>query len=243
MATKRMFSMKIVDTDAFLDMPMSTQCLYFHLNMRADDDGFIGNPKRIQKLIGANDDDLKLLIAKRFVLTFDSGVIVIKHWRIHNTLRNDRYVETTYIEEKNMLSVKENKAYTDKKVDVSKMVPNCFQNGTTDIGLDKVLVLEEDKEKDKKETFSAVINGYTLNDLLKNALKDYVDMRNKMKGFTVRALKLNLNKLDDLSSDDSIKIKIVNQSVMNSWKSFYELKNNREEKQEKQEFNITKFDV
>ena len=82
-----MFSMKIVDSDAFLDMPMTTQCLYFHLNMRADDDGFVGNPKRIQRLIGASDDDLKLLIAKRFVLCFDSGVIVIKHWSMHNTIR------------------------------------------------------------------------------------------------------------------------------------------------------------
>ena len=79
MANKRMFTMHIVDSDAFLDMPLSTQALYFHLNMRADDDGFLGNPKRIQRLIGASDDDLKILIAKRFVLAFEDGVIVIKH--------------------------------------------------------------------------------------------------------------------------------------------------------------------
>ena len=86
MANKRMFNIKIVDSDAFLDMPLSTQCLYFHLNMRADDDGFVGNPKRIQRLIGASDDDLKLLIVKKFILTFENGVIVIKHWRIHNKI-------------------------------------------------------------------------------------------------------------------------------------------------------------
>ena len=113
MAGKRMFSMKICDSDAFLDMPMSTQCLYFHLNMRADDDGFIGNPRKIMKFIGASEDDLKLLIAKRFVLVFeDSGVIVIKHWRMHNTISKNRYHETQYVDEKSMLRLKENNAYT-----------------------------------------------------------------------------------------------------------------------------------
>lgn len=99
MAEKRMFSQKIIDSDAFLDMPLSTQSLYFHLNMRADDDGFINNPKKIQRMIGASDDDLRVLMAKRFVLSFDSGVIVIKHWRMHNTLQKDRYKPTQYQEE------------------------------------------------------------------------------------------------------------------------------------------------
>ena len=112
MANKRMFTMKIVDSDAFLDMPLSTQCLYFHLNMRADDDGFIGNPKRIMKITGASEDDLRLLIAKRFVLTFEDGVIVIKHWRMHNTLSRDRYAETSYTDEKKMLLLKDNGSYS-----------------------------------------------------------------------------------------------------------------------------------
>lgn len=107
-----MFSKTIVDSDAFLDMPMSTQCLYFHLNMRADDDGFVNNPKRIQRMVGAADDDLKLLIAKSFILTFESGVIVIKHWRMNNYLRNDRYKPTAYQDEKNQLILKENNAYS-----------------------------------------------------------------------------------------------------------------------------------
>lgn len=112
LAQKRMFTMKIVDSDAFLDMPLSTQCLYFHLNMRADDDGFIGNPKRIMKITGASEDDLRLLIAKRFVLTFEDGVIVIKHWRMHNTLSRDRYAETSYTDEKKMLLLKDNGSYS-----------------------------------------------------------------------------------------------------------------------------------
>ena len=114
MAEKRMFTQKIIDSDAFLDMPLSSQALYFHLNMRADDDGFINNPKKIQRMIGASEDDLKLLIAKRFVLCFESGVIVIKHWRMHNTLRKDRYNPTQYQDEYARLTVKENNSYTDK---------------------------------------------------------------------------------------------------------------------------------
>lgn len=109
-----MFTQKIIDSDAFLDMPLSTQALYFHLNMRADDDGFVNNPKRIQRTVGASDDDLKLLCAKRFVIGFESGVIVIKHWRMHNTLRKDRYNPTQYQEELALLDVKDNNAYTER---------------------------------------------------------------------------------------------------------------------------------
>ena len=113
MAERRMFTQKIIDSDAFLDMPLSAQALYFHLNMRADDDGFVNNPKKIQRVIGASEDDLKILIAKRFILTFETGVIVIKHWRMHNFVRKDRYNPTTYQEEFKSLTVKENGSYTE----------------------------------------------------------------------------------------------------------------------------------
>ena len=113
MAQKRLFSMQIVDSDAFLDMPMTSQLLYFHLSMRADDEGFVGNPKRVIKMIGSSEDDFKVLIAKRFLLTFESGVVVIKHWLIHNTIRMDRFNPTNYQEEKSTLFLKDNKAYTD----------------------------------------------------------------------------------------------------------------------------------
>lgn len=107
-----MFSLKIVDSDAFLDMPQSSQLLYFHLGMNADDDGFV-SPKKIMRGIGSQDDDLKVLIAKRFVLPFDNGVVVIKHWLINNLIRKDFYQETLYLEQKKTLRIKENKAYTD----------------------------------------------------------------------------------------------------------------------------------
>lgn len=118
MAERRMFTKKIVDSDAFLDMPLSTQCLYFHLNMRADDDGFVNNPKKIQRMIGASEDDLKLLIAKRLLLVFENGVIVIKHWRMHNTLRKDRYNPTQYQEQLQELIIKDNGSYTEKPLEI-----------------------------------------------------------------------------------------------------------------------------
>lgn len=160
MAQKRMFTMKIVDSDAFLDMPATTQCLYFHLNMRADDDGFIGNPKRIMKITGASEDDLRLLIAKRFVLTFEDGVIVIKHWRMHNTLSRDRYAETSYTDEKKMLLLKDNGSYSltgGNPIDDTRLIERSGRQTQqrrnkdatkthSDIGLDKDI----DKEKDNK---------------------------------------------------------------------------------------------
>jgi hypothetical protein len=130
MAERRMFALKIIDSDAFLDMPHSTQNLYFHLSMRADDDGFISNPKKIMRMIGATDDDIKLLLAKRFILGFDTGIIVIKHWRLHNCIKKDRYHETIYKEEKDSLYVKKNGAYTDHSDPGYKMDTPCTQNGS-----------------------------------------------------------------------------------------------------------------
>ena len=124
MAQRRMFSKKITETDLFLDMPMSAQCLYFHLNMSADDDGFIGNAKTIRRMIGASEDDLKLLLAKEFLIPFDNGVVVIKDWKIHNYIQRDRYNETIYKDEKSSLVENENKQYQR----LSHMDTQCIQN-------------------------------------------------------------------------------------------------------------------
>ena len=112
MAEKRMFKLKLIDSDAFLDMPATTQLLYFHLAMRADDDGFIDNPKKIQRICGCGDDDLKLLLAKSFILAFDSGVIVIKHWKLHNCIQKDRYKPTIYQSEKSQLGEDKTHVYS-----------------------------------------------------------------------------------------------------------------------------------
>ena len=115
MAERRMFARTIVLSDAFLDMPASTRCLYFTLSMLADDDGFVNSPKSIMRQSGASEDDLKLLFAKRYILGFESGVIVIKHWKIHNIIQKDRYKETTYLEEKALLVLDDKKSYTEAK--------------------------------------------------------------------------------------------------------------------------------
>ena len=114
MAEKRMFSKSVVLSDAFLDMPMSARCLYFTLSMFGDDDGFVNSPKAIMRQCGASEDDFKILFAKKFILPFDSGVIVIKHWRLNNYLRSDRYTPTKYLEEKAMLKVEANGVYSMK---------------------------------------------------------------------------------------------------------------------------------
>ncbi len=141
MAEKRMFTKRITNSDDFLSMPNSTQNLYFHLNMEADDEGFVNSPKRIMRTILASEDDLKLLLLKRFVIGFESGVIVIKHWKMHNTLRKDRFKPTDYHEEKALLVEKENGVYTECQ-------PS--DNQVTTIGMhsiDKYSVVENSKEK------------------------------------------------------------------------------------------------
>lgn len=159
-----MFAKTIIDSDAFLDMPLSTQALYFHLSMRADDDGFINNPKKIQRMIGASDDDLKLLLMKRFLIAFESGVVVIKHWKIHNYIRNDRYKETLYKREKRQLVLDEKNGYTEaKKPALMSGIPDdnqmTYQMDTQDrieIEIDKDSIdnniLSSKSEKSEKKT-------------------------------------------------------------------------------------------
>ena len=133
MAKKRMFNVDIVGSDAFLDLPHTAQALYFQLGMRADDDGFVGNPKTIQRIAGTKASDLELLVKKRFLLQFPSGVVVIKHWKINNQIQKDRYTPTVYTEEYQSLYIKDNKAYTE-------MDKGCIQSVSemdTQISIDK----------------------------------------------------------------------------------------------------------
>ncbi|KSU23354.1 conserved phage C-terminal domain-containing protein [Lactococcus lactis] len=135
MAQRRMFSKKIVETDFFMEMSPTAKLLYFYLNMSADDDGFVGNPKTIKLISGATDDDLKILIAKQFIIPFDSGVIVIKDWKIHNYIRNDRYNETQYLEEKKQLVIAENGTYS--KVGIPGVIPTV-STGKDRLGKDRL---------------------------------------------------------------------------------------------------------
>jgi len=135
MAERRMFAKSIVLSDAFLDMPLSARCLYFTLGMLADDDGFVGSPKAIMRQCGASQDDMAVLLQKRYVLGFDSGVIVIKHWRINNYLRDDRHKSTTYIEELTTLDIDSKGAYTEFGIPTANQLP---ANGIPSIGKDSI---------------------------------------------------------------------------------------------------------
>ncbi len=181
MAERRMFAKTIIDSDAFLDMPLSTQSLYFHLSMRADDDGFINNPKKIQRMVGCGDDDLKLLMAKRFILVFDSGVIVIKHWKIHNYIRNDRYKPTLYQEEKAELAEKNSKAYTFKtEVIESENHLGIPDDNRMGYQMDTQVRLGKDRlVKDKKK--NSVEPSSTMPELFEKVWKTYPKKTNKKK--------------------------------------------------------------
>lgn len=157
MAERRMFAKTIIDSDAFLDMPLSSQALYFHLSMRADDEGFINNPKKIQRMIGASEDDLRVLLAKKFIIAFESGVVVVKHWLIHNYIRNDRYKPTVYCEEKSRLTVKDNKAYSLESDNTQEVyqtdtngIPTVSKRDTQDsIGKDRIELGKDSIERER----------------------------------------------------------------------------------------------
>lgn len=168
MAERRMFAKTIVLSDAFLDMPLGSRALYMTLSMVADDDGFVNSPRSVMRQCGSTDDDMKVLIAKKFIIPFDSGVIVIKHWRINNYLRSDRYQETKYIEEKSHLYVDEKGAY--KYVDDNVGIPSI---GIPSIGKDR---LGKDRVyKGKKQPDMSLSNN-------KSNPHDIADARKKMFG-------------------------------------------------------------
>lgn len=162
MAKRRMFSKDVIDTDNFLEMPATTQVLYFHLSMRADDDGFVSNPKRILRLTGCSEDDLKILYAKKFIIPFESGVCVIRHWKIHNYIQKDRYNKTIYHDELDKLTVLENGMY--ERVDTE-----CIQNVSkmdTQVRLGKDSLGKLSKEEECPE-LSHEISGTPFIDLPK----------------------------------------------------------------------------
>ena len=175
MAQRRMFSKKITETDLFLDMPMSSQCLYFHLNMSADDDGFIGNAKTIRRMIGASEDDLKLLLAKEFLFPFDSGVVVVKDWKIHNYIRSDRYNETVYQEEKKQLKQLENGRY---EIGIPNVIPEVHQTDTqVRLGKDRL-------GKDSKERTQPSDDGQSTSERFEVLWKEYPKKQGKKKALT-----------------------------------------------------------
>ena len=131
MAERRMFAKTIIDSDAFLDMPMTARLLYYDLAMRADDDGFVNAPKKIMRFVGASEDDLQTLASKKFIISFESGIICIKHWRINNYIRKDTYTSTKYKKEISLLMLDENNAYTLANTENTGMSQVCNRSVTS----------------------------------------------------------------------------------------------------------------
>jgi hypothetical protein len=158
-----MFAKTIIDSDKFLDMPLSTQALYFHLSMRADDEGFISNPKKIMRMIGSDEDSMKLLIAKQFIIPFESGIVVIKHWKIHNYIQSDRFKETICTEERKQLGYAENREYvkldTECIHDVSSLETqySIGKNSIDKISIDKDSIDSGKPQKHKHGEFKHVL--------------------------------------------------------------------------------------
>lgn len=222
MADKRMFSKTIIDSDAFLDMPQTTQLLYFHLSMRADDDGFINNPKSIMRYVKCSEDDIKILITKKFIIPFESGIVVIKHWKIHNYIAKDRYTETKYKDEKALLNFDENNAYTTNSTSYTECIQPVYEL-STQVRLGKDRLGKDSIGKDRKD-----IVAYVPDELLNLTILKFIEMRKKIKApITDYGIELVIKKLDKMASDNDTKIQILNQSIESSWKGIFELKENK----------------
>lgn len=218
MAERRMMTKKIIHSDSFLDMPSSTQNLYFHLLLEADDEGFVNSPKRVQRTIGASDDDAKILLAKNFIIGFESGVIVIKHWRMHNYIQNDRFKATTHTEEKAKIRVKQNNVYT--------LDTNC----TPSIGKDRLGKVSIGKDKIKD------ISYVLPNEVDKELFEDFLQLRKKLKApNTQRAINGLINKLNDFIRCGHNPNNIIQASYENGWKGLFEPKGNSVAKSFKQQ--------
>ena len=224
MAERRMFTKKITESDAFLDMPSSTQMLYFHFFIFVDDDGFVNNPKKIQKMCGASDDDFKLLIVKSFIILFDSGIIVIKHWKMHNYIQADRYRPTDYVEEKSMLGIKSNKAYT---LDVSKMDTECIQNGY--IGKDSIGKVSIDKNSIDKDSKGESVRG-------EKAKRFYPPTLDEVKQYCEE----RKNNIDPMAFIDFYSSKgwIIGKNRMKDWKAAVRKKKKKRKEEPKTESSV-----
>lgn len=217
MAQRRMFSRKITETDHFLEMPLSSQALYFHLNMGADDEGFIDKAKTIQRTIGASDDDMKLLIAKGFLIPFDSGVVVVRHWRIHNYIQADRFQATIYQNEKEQLDFDKSKIASIKPLD------RCIQNGYK---MDTQVRLGEDRldkdrldkvnnlysGEDEKKSLSQIIksSNIKINDRQAQQVQEYIGLDN----MTVEMIEYAVQLTEDAGAES---FNYLNK-ILKSWK-------------------------
>lgn len=241
MAQKRMFNNSVVGSDEFLEMPDSSQNLYFHLSMQADDDGFVDNWKSIMRMTGKKEDDLKVLIAKSFVIPFDTGILVIRHWRLNNYIQKDRYKETIHKEEKAMLGIDKNNVYS--------LYTDCIHSIDKN-RLDKISIDKNSKEKEKEQEESE-----SCGDGFQNVSKFYEENINLLTPYTSKILEDFTDELGEELVIYAMQISIENnkrtisyiKAILNNWskaniKTLAEAKNENQNKNEKKD-NIKIEDV
>lgn len=222
LAERRMFAKTIIDSDAFLDLPSTARLLYFDLGMRADDDGFVNSPKKIIRMTGATDGDMRMLLESKFVLMCDNGIIVIKHWKINNYIRSDRYTKTKYIKELEVLKLDENGAYTTNDVGIPTGIPDGRQTVGSRETQDRI---GKDRLGKDNKTIGEILNErvleYTSNEELKTALFQFIDHRKSIRKpiKTLYTLNLLLKELDKHTN----KLEVINQSIMNGWQGLFEI--------------------
>lgn len=230
MSSKRMFTAKITDSDPFTDMPLSAQGLYFQFCMNADDDGFVNRAKKVMGNVGASKKDYQYLVDNRFILVID-GVVIIKHWRMHNTISRNRYHETQYTDIKAQLLMKDNGAYSlteGSPIDDSKLIERESACNKREDGVQTAHTEEKPKKAAAKKTAEPVV--YYPNDVvLDGAFKSYVQMRVKIKKpMTERAIELAMKELEKLSRGDAdAAVAILEQSILNSWQGLFALKDRK----------------
>ena len=245
-----MFSNRVIDTDEFLEMPATAQMLYFHLSMNADDDGFVGKPKTIMRMCRASQDDLTVLLGKQFVISFDTGVIVIRHWKIHNFIRKDTYHPTIYEKEKEMLSLDKSDAYSlehhqdesvtsplqvrnesvtsplrvrDESVTSPLQVRNVDKNSIEKVREDKV---REDKKR-KEDLFETLLPEYQISEPLADKIREYLRYRKEQHRFTFQEVSLTafLKKAEKAEQQygSTAVMSCFDKTISNGWKGvFYE---------------------
>lgn len=241
MAERRMFTKKVTDDDNFMALSSSAQALYLHLSMSADDDGFCNQVSVSMFKAHASVADLQQLLEKRYIYQFDNGVIVIKHWRMANALRKDRYTPTNFKEELAKLKIKSNGAYTfsddgcravaNGLPDGCQVVATCLpQDSIGKVSIDKNSIVKDSKEKDIDKSISKKKTVYYPDDaMLESAFQEYLTMRKKIKKpiCTDMALHRAMNTIERLSKgDNDLAVKILNQSVDHCWQGLFALKDN-----------------
>ena len=234
MAQKRMFDKNVVGSDKFLDLPNSSKALYFMAGMEADDKGFF-QPRKLQRMCGFSDDDYKILIAKGFFITFESGVMVVTDWNKNNWLDSRRITETEYIDELNMLKMINNKYELSNTTDTKCLAtakPSLRENRIEENRIEENRIEEnriEEKERKKEKTFNEIIDDFTDNLDLRTELKNHLAVRKLKKGsLTNRAIELELKTLSKLSDNTNIQLEIVRQSIEKGWIGFFPVKNDIE---------------